>query len=219
MSYSCVERRGRGGGRGLCDDAAEAVASDPDQGRGAMNGENGESVVAQGMDASTSSSVNASHAIAPHPRATMRGSLLPERLARRLQQLERHSRLDPDSTTALRETVEALWKTIEWAAAESALDASQHRVRALLARRELVRCGTRILSAVIRRGVAAGVFRPACPAWAIRRLPFAIVAGACVRWVFGLSHRPSFRASTAVQATLEVLCPCPPAGGFRIALV
>ncbi len=179
-----------------------------------MNGENGEGVVAHGMDASTGSAVNALPAIAPHPRATMRGSLLPERLARRLQQLEHHSRLDPDPTTALREIVEALWKTIERAAAESGLDASQHGVRALLARRELVRRGTCILSAVIRRGVAAGAFRPACPAWVIRRLPFALVAGACVHWVFGLSQRPSLRASTAVEAALEVLCPCPPRRGL-----
>ena len=41
---------------------------------------------------------------------------------------------------------------------------------------------------------SAGAFRPDCPSWAIERLPFAIVAGACAHWVLGLSRGPSLRA-------------------------
>ncbi len=149
-------------------------------------------------------------AVAPNPRTAMRGSLLPERLATRLRRLEHYSSSDCDPTAALRETIATIWTIVEGAASERALDVSQDSVRALLARRELVRHGTCILSTVIRRGVASDAFRPACPSWAIQRLPFAIVAGACVHWVFGLSQRPAVRANTAVEAALEVLAPVPP---------
>jgi len=93
--------------------------------------------------------------------------------------------------------VESIWKTVAQAGPETAL----------LARRELVRRETCKLSAVIRGGVAAGAFWPECPSWAIERLPFAIVAGACAHWVLGLSQGPSLRAGTAVEAALEILKP------------
>jgi hypothetical protein len=108
------------------------------------------------------------------------------------------SRSSPaEAIMALRETVESIWSTVAQAAPETAL----------LARRELVRRETCRLSAVIGRGVAAGAFRPDCPSWAIERLPFAIVAGACAHWVLGLSRGPSLRAGTAVEAALEILKP------------
>ena len=134
-------------------------------------------------------------------------SLLPRRVDKQLQSLERSSKSDRDPATALRETVEAIWQIVEQAASARALDGSRHGASALLARRELVQRGTCTLSAVIRRGVASGAFRPRRASWAIRRLPFAIVAGACVHWVFGLATAPSLRASAAVKGALEVLRP------------
>ena len=103
--------------------------------------------------------------------------------------------------------MEAIWRIVEQASSETALDGSHHGVSALFARRELVHRGTRVLSAVIRRGIASGAFRPRCASWAIRRLPFAIVAGACVHWVFGLAAGPSLRASTALEGAVQVLRP------------
>jgi hypothetical protein len=85
-------------------------------------------------------------------------SPLRERLEREFRARERAHRPAADPTTALRETVEAIWKIVEHAARESALDGSRHDIDAVLARRELVRCGTRELSAVIRRGVESGAF-------------------------------------------------------------
>jgi len=124
----------------------------------------------------------------------------------------RHSAtIDPgsaiDPSTLLAETVDAIWTMIEQAATDGALDLSRGDGGALLARRELVQRGTGMLSAVIRRGVESGAFWPRCRAWAIHRLPFAIVAGGCAHWVLGLSIGPSLRARTAVQAALEVLRP------------
>jgi hypothetical protein len=40
-------------------------------------------------------------------------------------------------------------------------------------------------------------------------LPFALVAGACAHWVFGLSQRPALRAGATVEAALAVLRPWP----------
>ena len=137
----------------------------------------------------------------------MNGSLLPRHLDRQLRSLERVAESHREPITALRETVEAIWKVVEQAASEPALDTSPPDAGALLARRELMQRATCVLSAVIQRGVESGAFRPACASWAIRRLPFAIVAGACVHWVFGLATAPSLRASVAVEATLEVLRP------------
>ncbi len=114
---------------------------------------------------------------------------------------------DADASTTLAETVDAIWKMIEQAATDGALDLSRGDGGALLARRELVQRGTGMLSAVIRRGVESGAFWPRCPAWAVHRLPFAIVAGGCAHWVLGLSQGPSLRACTAVKAALEVLRP------------
>src|SRR2546427_11632931 len=99
----------------------------------------------------------------------------------------RSSSSHADPIAALRETVESIWRAVAQAAPETAL----------LARRELVRRETCKLSAVIRRGVAAGAFPPECPSWAIERLPFAIVAGACAHLGLGLSQGPSLRAGTA----------------------
>ena len=137
----------------------------------------------------------------------MNGSLLPRHLDRQLRSLERVAESHREPITALRETVEAIWNVVEQAASEPALDTSRPDAGALLARRELLHRGTGILSAVIRGGVESGAFRPGCASWAIRRLPFAIVAGACVHWVFGLATTPSLPASTAVAAALEVLRP------------
>ena len=142
-------------------------------------------------------------------------SLLPPRVDTELRSLERSSKVDRDPTTALRETVEAIWRIVEQAGPERALDGSRHGVRALLARRELLQRGTYTLSGVIRRGIGSGEFQPRCASWAIRRLPFAIVAGACVHWVVGLATAPSLRASTAVRGALEVLRPR--ASGFETA--
>jgi hypothetical protein len=137
----------------------------------------------------------------------VKASLLPPRIDRQLRLLEHVRQSDRDPITALRETVEAIWKVVERAASEPALDTSGRDARALLARRELVQRGTGVLSAVIHRGVESGAFRPERASWAIRRLPFAIVSGACVHWVFGLATARSLRASTAVAAALEVLRP------------
>ena len=136
---------------------------------------------------------------------SMSQSLLPPRVDLQLRSLERSWRPDRDPITALRETVEAIWTIVEGTVSGRSLDASHEGGSALLARRELVQRGTCILSTVVRRGVDSGAFRPACVPWAVDRLPFAIVRGACVRWVFGLSKRPSVRAGTAVTAALEIL--------------
>jgi len=135
------------------------------------------------------------------------GSLLPRHVDTQLRSLERVGQSDRDPITALRETVEAIWKVVERVASEPALDATRPDARVLLARRELLQRGTCVLSAVIQRGVEFGAFRPACAWWAIRRLPFAIIAGACMHWVFGRATAPSLRASVAVETALDVLRP------------
>src|SRR2546422_9063481 len=141
--------------------------------------------------------------------AVVTRSLLPRRVDRQLRSLERSRASDRDPITGLRQTVDAIWKVVEQAASEPALGVSRHEGSALLARRELVQRGACILSAVISRGMESGAFRPrpGCESWAIRRLPFAMVAGACVHWVFGLATAPSLRASVAVKAALDVLLP------------
>lgn len=151
----------------------------------------------------------ASSARAGRRPARLPGSLLPARIEAALRALEDSATSNGDPASALRDTVEALWRIVQQAASERALNPSRHRhsVRALLARRELVRRGTCILSAIIRRGADSRTFHPDCAPWAIERLPFAIVAGACVHWVFGLAKRPSLRAGTAVEAALELLRP------------
>ena len=134
-------------------------------------------------------------------------SRLPGRVDSLLRSLERSTQADGDPLTVLGETVEAIWSIVEVAGSERSLDGARDGGSALLARRELVQRSTGALSGVIRRGIAAGTFRPRCPSWAIRRLPFAIVAGACVHWVLGVSTGPSLRATTAVAALREVLRP------------
>ena len=141
--------------------------------------------------------------------STAAGSLKPFVFLDLKRTSSRSGKADRDATTALRETVEAIWKLVEQASSEQAFDGS------LLARRELVQRGTCALSAVIHQGVATGAFRPGCASWAIRRLPFAIVAGACLQWVLGLATGPSLRASTAVAAALEILRPLPRASRGR----
>src|SRR5207253_7548456 len=101
--------------------------------------------------------------------AAVSRSLLPRSVDGQLRSLERSRESDRDPTTALHETVEAIWKIVEQAASERSLDGSHHGARGLLARRELVQRGTCALSAVIRRGVASGAFRPRCTSWAIQR--------------------------------------------------
>jgi len=133
------------------------------------------------------------------------GSLLPARIDRALRAVADAGQADRDSVTALRNTIEAIWRIVKRQASDRPLDRSRHSAGELLARRELLQRGTCILSAVIRRGVESGAFRPPCVAWAVEGLPFAIVRGACVHWVFGLSKTPSVRAGTAVAAALEVL--------------
>jgi len=41
----------------------------------------------------------------------------------------------------------------------------------------------------------------------MHRLPFAIVAGACLHWMLGLATGPAIRSRTAVETALEVLRP------------
>jgi hypothetical protein len=122
-----------------------------------------------------------------------------------LQTLERSGKSDRDPITALRETIETIWKIVAQAASETPLDGSRHGTHAPLARHNLVRRATHTLSGVIRQGIESGAFRPRCASWATHRLPFAIVSGACLHWVFGLATGPSLRASTAIEAALEVL--------------
>lgn len=116
-----------------------------------------------------------------------------------LRALERATQLDGDATRALHDAVAAIGKVAE----REAGDGQRDRLR----RRQLVSRGARILSAIIRRGMEAGTFRPPCPRWAVQRLPRAIVAGLCARWVFDLREERSLRAGAVADAALEVLCP------------
>jgi hypothetical protein len=120
-------------------------------------------------------------------------------LASALGALERATQTDGDPTMALYDAVEVIGKIAERTAAEGALDA--------LRRRQLVSQGARILSAIIRRGVESGTFRPPCVRWAVGSLPYAIVAGVCARSVFDLREERSLRAGAAADAALEVLRP------------
>src|SRR2546427_11643975 len=128
----------------------------------------------------------------PHdqPTAAFR-SLLPARVDTQLRSLERCREPNRDPATALRETVEAIWRIVEQASSETALDGSHHGVTALFARRELVHRGTRVLSAVISRGLASGAVWPPCTSGAIRRLGFTNVAGECGHRAFGLGAVPA----------------------------
>ena len=137
--------------------------------------------------------------------ARLSGSLLPTRIETTLRALEDAAKTEGNPATALRNTIEAIWRIVKRQASDRPLDRTRHSAAELLARRELVQRGTCILSAVIRRGVESGAFRPPCLPWAVERLPFAIVRGACLQWVFGLSKKPSVRAGTAVVAALEIL--------------
>jgi hypothetical protein len=116
-----------------------------------------------------------------------------------LEVLERATLSDGDPTRALHDAVEAIGKSAKRAAAEGALDARR--------RRGLVSQGARILSTIIRRGVASGAFRPPCARWAVERLPYAIVAGLYARAVFDLREERSLGAGAAADAALELLCP------------
>jgi len=96
-------------------------------------------------------------------------------------------------------TVDTIGRIAQRAAGEVGFDSRR--------RRDLVRRGAHVLAAIIRRGVESGAFRPHCALWAIQSLPYAIVAGVCARWVFGLPEERSLRAGAAADAALEALCP------------
>src|SRR5256712_4365451 len=124
-------------------------------------------------------------------------SVRPGSLGTALGALERSSESHDDSATAVREAVEALWTIAAQAASTTAGGVS--------VRVELVQRGKRILSVIIRRGLASGAFRPGCRAWAEHGLAHALMAGACARWALGLPGERSLRAGPAAQAALEVL--------------
>jgi hypothetical protein len=149
----------------------------------------------------------------PRVKPGARGSLLPPGLDAELRALEHRARGERDIPAALGRAVETIWRIVEQAASEPILD-SGRGVSALFARREFVERSTCLLSALVQRGVAAGVFQPHCSSWAIARLPYAIVAGGCAHWVLGISAKPSLRASTAVRAMLDVLGTAPGAHGL-----
>ena len=124
-------------------------------------------------------------------------SVSPVSFGTALGALERSSESHDDPTTALREAVEALW-TIAAQAASTNSDGASVRV-------ELVERGERILSMIIRRGLASGAFRPRCRRWAVQGLAHALMAGACARWVLGLPQERSLSAGVAAEAALEAL--------------
>ena len=116
-----------------------------------------------------------------------------------LRVLERPTPPSGDPTRGLRDAIEAIGKIAERAAGEGTFGD--------LRRRQLVKRGAHVLSGMIQRGVESGAFRPHCALWAIQSLPYAIVAGVCARWVFGLPEERSLRAGAAADAALEALCP------------
>jgi len=124
-------------------------------------------------------------------------SVPPASFGTALGALERSSESHDDVTTALREAVAALW-TIAAQAASSNSGGASVRV-------ELVQRGKRILSVIIRRGLASGAFRPRCRLWAEQGLPHAVMAGACACWVLGLPQERSLSAGAAAEAALEAL--------------
>ena len=115
-----------------------------------------------------------------------------------LEALERSGDASADPATALRDAVEALWAIAGRASADP--DGALLRVK-------LMHRGKRILSVIIRRGLAAGAFRPRCSLWAEQGLPHALMAGACAPWVLGLPQERSPRAGLAAEAALEALRP------------
>src|SRR2546427_631498 len=147
----------------------------------------------------------ATHGCGPAPRKSgahwlpARGAGRVKALQSALWALERRTPPDRDPTRALHDAIEAIARIAERAAGEGAFDAFR--------RRQLVRRGTHVLSAIIQRGVESGAFRPHCARWAVESLPYAIVAGVCARWVFGLPEERSLGASAAADAALEALCP------------
>jgi hypothetical protein len=113
--------------------------------------------------------------------------------------LERATQSNGDPTNALHDAVAAIGKGAQRAAGKGALDARR--------RRQLVSQGAQTLSAIIRRGVESGTFRPSCARWAVDGLPYAIAAGLCARWAFDLPEEQSPRAGAVVEAALAVLRP------------
>jgi hypothetical protein len=122
-----------------------------------------------------------------------------------LEALERSAAASADPATALRDTVDALWAIAAQAAREGAFDEAAADAGGASLRVELMHYATRVLVSIIRRGVAAGAFRPLCSHWAERGLVHALVAAACARWVFDLPEARSLRAGPAADAALEVL--------------
>src|SRR2546430_8707772 len=96
-------------------------------------------------------------------------SVSPVSFGSALAALERASGLHADPTTALRETVEALWTIAAQAASTNSGGAS--------VRVELMHRGKRILSVIIRRGLAAGALPPPCSLLAEQGRPPAPLAG------------------------------------------
>ena len=145
------------------------------------------------------------HGCGPAPRKSSahwlppRGAGRVKALGSALRALERPTPPDCDPTRALHDVIEAIEEIAERAAAEGAFGAFR--------RRQLVRRGAHVLSTIIQRGVESGAFRPHCARWAVQRLPYAIVAGVCARWVFGLPEERSLGAGAAADAALEALCP------------
>jgi hypothetical protein len=121
--------------------------------------------------------------------------------------LERASESHEDLATALREAVEALWTIAGQAAREGAFEEASANSGGASIRFELVHRGKRLLSGIIRRGVASGAFRPRCGRWVERGLAHALMASACAPWVLGLSEERSLRAGPAAEAALEALRP------------
>jgi hypothetical protein len=113
--------------------------------------------------------------------------------------LARATQSGGDATGALCGAVAAIEKIAERVAEDGALDG--------LRRRRLALRAAPILSAIIRRGVESGAFRPPCARWAAESLPHAIVAGVCARWVFGLRPEQSLGAGAAAAAALQALRP------------
>src|SRR2546422_87132 len=113
-------------------------------------------------------------------------SVSPVSFGSALDALERASGLHADPTTALRETVEALWTIAAQAASTNSGGAS--------VRVEVMHRGKRILSVIIRRGLAAGAVRPPCRLWAEQGLPHAPLARAFAPWVLGLAPERSPRS-------------------------
>src|SRR6266571_1187463 len=80
-----------------------------------------------------------------------------------LRALEQRTPPDRDPIRALRDAIEAIGKTAEREAGEGTFGDFR--------RRQLLRRGAHVLSAIIQRGVESGAFRPYCTRWASSACP------------------------------------------------